>query len=69
MKTKKKNRGKEEERRGGGGGGAAAGERGGAETPETGDVRGCQCEVIDCRPLFLSLLLTHSTTGWLQLTG
>lgn len=54
-----------EERRGG----AAAGERGSAATLETDDVRGCQCEVIDCRPLSLSVLLTHSTTGWPELTG
>lgn len=33
------------------------------------DVRGCQCEVIDCRPLSVSLLLIHSTTGWPELTG
>lgn len=54
----------EEKRRG-----AAAGERGSKETLETDDARGCQCEVIDCRPLSLSLLLAHSTTGWPELTG
>lgn len=57
--------GEEEERRGG----AAARERGGAATLETDNVRGCQCEVIDCHPLSLSLLLTPSTTGWPKLAG
>lgn len=42
---------------------AAAGKRVSTATLETDDVRGCQCEVIDCRPLSLALLLTLSTTG------
>ena len=45
-------------------GGAAAGERGGTANPETGDVRGCQRAVIDCRPLRL-ISAFNTLNNWL----
>lgn len=44
--------------------GAAAGERGSVAALERDNVQGCQCEVIDCHPLLLSLLLTHPALAY-----